>query len=260
MDELDFHRSLFRAGTLIDVGAHAGALSLPMAELPGARVIAFEPLPAAFARLEAAVRARWGGIPAHIELHQAALGAETGQIVLEVPVVAGTAQEQWASTVKDYEAMRAADARIEAVQRFAVPMLRLDDLDLPDVTAIKLDAEGAEAEVLLGATATLRRCRPVLSIEIEERHRPGSTTAVPAWLANLGYQGFFEFWGDWRPIASFDPAQLQRASPSPANFEVSDPYVFCFYFIPPERRPELRRLARLDGRCGPMPIGRAAYP
>ena len=118
-------------------------------------------------------------------------------------------------------------------------------LHLTEVTAIKLDAEGAEAEVLQGAHDTLRRCRPVLSIEIEERHRAGSTRAVPALLAQLGYQGFYEFWGEWRPIEGFDPAIMQRASPSPASFEVSDPYVFCFYFVPPERRDDLRRLARL---------------
>jgi FkbM family methyltransferase len=247
VDELDFHRALFRPGTIVDVGAHAGAFSLPLAELPGARVIAFEPLPSAFARLEAAMRGRYGAIPAHVELCRAALGAATGEIMLEVPVVGGVAQEQWASTVKDYEAMRAGDARIEAVRRFTVPMLRLDDLALHDLTAIKLDAEGAELEVLRGAAATLHRCRPVLSIEIEERHRPGSTRAVPAWLAGVGYQGFYEFWGDWRAIDGFDAAVLQRASPSPASFTVSDPYVFCFYFVPPERRAELRRLARLDG-------------
>jgi hypothetical protein len=162
-----------------------------------------------------------------------------------VPVVAGEPQEQWASTVKDYETMRGTDARIEAVQRFAVPVLRLDDLGLSDVTAIKLDAEGAELEVLQGAATTLARCRPVLSIEIEERHRPGSTSAVPAWLAWLGYHGFYEFWGDWRPVEGFDPETMQRASPSPASFQVSDPYVFCFYFVPPERLTDLRLLARL---------------
>jgi FkbM family methyltransferase len=245
--ELDFHRALFRAGSIVDVGAHAGALTLPLAELPGARVIAFEPLPSAFARLEAAVCARYGGIPGHVELHRAALGAASGEVVLEVPVVGGAAQEEWASTVKDYGAMRAGDARIEAVRRFTVPMLRLDELGLHNLTAMKLDAEGAEEEVLRGAAATLRRCRPVLSIEIEERHRPGSTRAVPALLAAIGYQGFYEFWGEWRAVEGFDAAVLQFASPSPASFEVSDPYVFCFYFVPPERRAELRQLARLDG-------------
>ncbi len=245
MDELDFHRALFRPGRIIDIGAHAGALTLPLAALPGARIVAFEPLPSAFARLRAAVLARYGAIPPHLELHQAALGDHAGEIALEVPVVGGIAQEQWASTAKDYEALRAADARIDAVERIPVPLLRLDDFGFTDVTAVKLDAEGAEAEVLHGALGTLRRCRPVLSVEIEERHRTGSTRAVPALLAQLGYRGFYEFWGEWRPIEGFDPAVMQHASPSPASFEVSDPYVFCFYFVPPERRDELSLLARL---------------
>lgn len=245
MDELDFHRALARPGTVLDIGAHAGALTLPLSELPGLRVIAFEPLPTAFARLEAALQARYGGIPAHVELRREALGDRAGDTVLEVPVVGGAAQEQWASVVKDYDGMRRSDPRIEAVRRFAVTVVRLDDLALTDVTAVKLDAEGAEEEVLRGATDTLRRCRPVLSVEIEERHRPGSLRAVPALLAGLGYLGFYEFWGEWRDIAGFDPAAMQRGSPSPASFEVSDPYVFCFYFVPPERRAELGALGRL---------------
>lgn len=246
MDELDFHRALFRPGRIIDVGAHDGALTLPLAELPGARVIAFEPLPAAFARLHAAVLERYGSIPGHLELHRAALGDRVGEINVEVPIVGGIPQEQWASTVKDYEIIRTADPRIDAVERFSVPLMRLDDLALGDITAIKLDAEGAEAEVLRGALATLRRCRPVLSVEIEERHRPGSTHTVPALLADLGYRGFYEFWGEWQPVEVFDPLHMQRASPSPASFEVSDPYIFVFYFVAPERRGELRRLARLE--------------
>jgi FkbM family methyltransferase len=246
VDELDFHRALYCPGSIVDVGAHAGALTLPLAELAGARVIAFEPLPSAFARLEAAVRARYDAIPPHVELHQAALGDRTGEITLEVPIVGGVAHEQWASVAKDYEAIRAADPRVDAVRRFSVPLMRLDDLGLPDVTAIKLDAEGAEEEVIRGAAATLRRCRPVLSIEIEERHRRGSTRALPALLAGLGYEGFYEFWGEWRPVEAFDPMLMQRASPSPASFEVSEPYVFLFYFVPPERREALRTLARLD--------------
>jgi len=68
---------------------------------------------------------------------------------------------------------------------------------------------------------------------------------VPALLRQLGYLGFYEFYGEWRPIEGFEVNRMQRGSPSPASFEVSDPYVFCFYFVPPERRAELAALARL---------------
>jgi FkbM family methyltransferase len=245
MDEPDFHRALFRPGTLVDVGAHSGSLTLALADLPWTRILAFEPLPTAFDRLQQAMRTHWGRIPAHVVLRPEALGNAAGTLRLEVPVVAGEAQEQWASVAKDYAALQADDPRIESIRRYTVPVLPLDALELDDVTAIKLDAEGAEEEVLRGAAATLRRCHPVLSVEIEERHRPGSTRRVPDLLAQLGYEGWYEFYGDWRPIAQFDPAAMQRASPSPASFAVSDPYVFCFYFVPPDRRPDLARLARV---------------
>ncbi len=239
MDELVFLSALHRPGTLIDVGAHDGALAIPLARLPGARVIAFEPLPVAFARLSAAVET--AGVT--IQLRPEALGEGPGRAVLEVPSVAGVAQEQWASLAKDYAAIAAGDARVDAVARTEVAVIALDSLDLADVTAIKVDAEGFEEEVLQGAAATLARCRPVLSVEIEERHRSGSTARVPAFLAGLGYAGFFHLNGVWWPIAAFDAAQMQWASPSPASYEVSDPYVFVFFFVPDERQAELAALA-----------------
>ena len=246
MDELDFHRALFRPGTLIDAGAHDGGLTLPFAALPGAKVIAFEPLPQAFGRLQNLVLAQYGGsVPSHISLQQTALGDQAGEIVLEVPVVGGVMQEQWASVAKDYEGLRAADPRIETIHRVTVAIQPLDALALADVTGIKIDVEGAEAEVLRGARETLLRCQPVLSVEIEERHRPGNLRRVPYFLSELGYQGFYEYLGEWRKIEQFDPLAMQRASPSPADFKVSDPYIFCFYFVPRDRVGELAQLARL---------------
>ena len=126
-----------------------------------------------------------------------------------------------------------------------MPTLPLDGLALDDVSAMKIDVEGAEQEVLRGALDTLRRCHPVLSIEIEERHRAGSTRDVPELLRTLGYRGFFEFWGEWRPIETLDIATMQHGSPSPAAFEVSHPYVFSFCFVPEDRVAELAQLARL---------------
>ena len=160
MDELAFHRALFRRGTIVDVGAHEGALTLPLAALPGARVLAFEPLPPAFSRLEAAVRAAHGGaVPRHIELRREALGTGPGRLSLEVPVVGGVAQERWASVAKDYAGIAADDPRVERILRWDVDVVALDSLKLGDVTAMKVDAEGAEEEVLRGAEATLRRCK-----------------------------------------------------------------------------------------------------
>lgn len=237
MDEISFHRALFRPGTIIDVGAHDGGLTLPLAALPGARVLAFEPLPPAFARLAAAVR----GL-GNVELRREALGLGPGRLSLEVPVVGGVAQEQWASVAKDYAGIAAADPRVEEILRWDVEVVALDSLGLGDVTAMKVDAEGAEEEVLRGAEATLRRCMPVLTVEIEERHRVGSTRDVPRFLAGLGYRGFYALDGAWHAVEGFDARVMQVASPSPASFEASDPYVFIFGFVPAGRVGELKEV------------------
>lgn len=240
MDETTFHSLLHRPGTLVDVGAHDGLITIPLARLPASRVIAFEPLPPAFARLRAALGRAFGGMPAHVECHAAALGDRAGEVALTMPVLDGAAQEQWASTAKDYAAHLS--ARV-SVQRFTVPLRRLDDFAIPDLTSIKIDAEGAEYEILRGARETLLRCRPVLTLEVEERHRAGSTWAVPAFLDALGYDVLFELRGEWLPIAALDRATMQRASPDPSVFEASDPYVFVFYALPREEAAGM--LARL---------------
>ncbi|HEV7456742.1 MAG TPA: FkbM family methyltransferase [Roseococcus sp.] len=222
MEEIDFFRALHRPGTILDIGAHDGLLTAPLAELPGAHVIAFEPLPSAMARL----RERLGTHP-RVTLRTEALGAAHGEATLTLPVVAGEAAEQWASLAKTY----AGHAGV-TTERHPVTVLPLDALELTDVTAIKLDAEGYEEEVLRGGRETLRRCRPVLSVEIEERHRPGSTVAVPALLAEWGYTAWFWHAGRLHPFAAFDAATMQVASPDPSVFAASDPYIFTFFFLP----------------------------
>jgi FkbM family methyltransferase len=235
MDEIGFLTALHRSGTVVDVGAHDGLLALPLARLTGARVLAFEPLPSAFARLSVAC----AGI-GNIVLHREALGAAPGSLTLSVPVVDGVPHEQWASTVKSYDqhGSRVASLKVD------VPVITLDSLELADLTAMKIDAEGAEYEVLQGAHATLRRCRPVLSLELEERHREGSTWAVPAFLDALDYVVCFELGGRWHPMAALDRPTMQQASADPSNFAASDPYVFNFFAWPRERDADARRICQ----------------
>ena len=234
MDELTFLAALHRPGTIVDVGAHEGLLTLPLAALPGARVLAFEPLPEAREALRRAT-ADTPGVTVRAE----ALGDAPGTLSLAVPVLDGTPQWQWASTAKTYAAHES--ARV-AVRRTAVPVITLDSLALPGCTAVKLDAEGAELAVLRGARATLARCRPVLTLELEERHAEGCTWSVPAFLDALGYETLFAHDGRWHPMAALHRPTMQRASPDPSVFEASDPYVFNFYAWPLERAAEARAL------------------
>ncbi len=229
---MTFLTALHRAGTIVDVGAHSGLLTRPLAALRGSVVLAFEPLPTVLPALRAAVAA----LP-NVEVRAEALSDGPGRLVLSVPVLDGVPAAQWASTAKDY-----ARHPHVAVQAFEVSTTRLDDLGLTDLTAIKLDAEGAEYAVLRGARETLARCRPVLTLELEERHAEGCTWAVPAFLDALGFEVAFEHAGRWHQMSALHRPTMQRASPDPAVFAASDPYVFNFYAWPRERDAEARAL------------------
>lgn len=47
-----------------------------------------------------------------------------------------------------------------------IPTLQIDDLGLPICDLIQLDLEGWEMYALLGAKATIEKCRPILMIEV----------------------------------------------------------------------------------------------
>ncbi|QPN59134.1 FkbM family methyltransferase [Synechococcus sp. CBW1002] len=71
-----------------------------------------------------------------------------------------------------------------------VPIKRLDDYSLTDVSFIKIDIEGHELQCLKGAETLLNSFHPALLIEIEERHCPGNLVAVPDFLRTFDYHPF----------------------------------------------------------------------
>lgn len=64
----------------------------------------------------------------------------------------------------------------------------LDSLNLQDVDYLKLDVEGYEGRVILGALETIERCRPV--VQVEEKRLPHSYVGPSArsLLEGMGYK------------------------------------------------------------------------
>jgi FkbM family methyltransferase len=147
--EAVFRRLVKPGSTVFDVGANAGFFSVLSAEL-GAEVHAFEPNPAVQELLQ--TTASLGG---QITVSRCACGAETGTMTLYV----SNAGETGSSGV-----MVALDR--ESVQ---VGVITLDEYSedhgvYPQI--VKIDVEGAEADVLRGMHQILRRDRPTLIIEL----------------------------------------------------------------------------------------------
>ena len=134
--------------TVIDVGVGPGTFDL-YAGLPDAQLVLVEPLAEWSGHMEAIQRAR----PAEIVL--AVAGATAGETQISVHPV------PWNSSV--FGAPRGEDLKQEWR---TVPMVRLDDvvqdLAVAGPFVIKVDVEGAELEVLAGATEALAETELVL--------------------------------------------------------------------------------------------------
>jgi FkbM family methyltransferase len=116
-----------------------------------------------------------------------------------------------------------------------VKTFKIDDLGLTDVTFMKVDVEGHEISVLEGAMELLKRDRPTILLEAEERHHAGAVRAVRALLEPLKYEGFMLERGTLGSIRRFDPAIHQSAEAAAARSLPGHPanvYINNFFFIP----------------------------
>jgi FkbM family methyltransferase len=102
----------------------------------------------------------------------------------------------------------------------------LDDLALPPCGFIKIDVEGHEAAVLRGASRLIARDRPVLLIELEQRHTGEPIEASLQAVMGMGYAASFLRDGVETPIAGFDPDADHRGRADRPG------YVFNFIFRP----------------------------
>jgi FkbM family methyltransferase len=246
LTELEAHLKLARPGTLIDVGAHAGAFTLPLAQLPDVCVLAFEPIPDVAQRLQERVKHELRERAGNVAVFSVALGDLPRRATLSIPTVDGSPVLEWASIAKDFERMRAQDpAHLGATVSYEVDVWPLDSLDLDDVKSIKLDAEGNEFAIVRGARHTIARCRPFISVELEERHAAGCTWSVPAFLDALRYDAYFVHEQTVYPVSALDRGLMHRASSAPSCREYSDPYIFEYYFIPREDTAMRRRFMQL---------------
>lgn len=71
-----------------------------------------------------------------------------------------------------------------------VPVVTVDDLDLYDLDFLQLDIEGYEWHALSGAIETLKRCKPLVQLELRDftLNYGKSDYEVRALLGSLGYR------------------------------------------------------------------------
>jgi FkbM family methyltransferase len=150
---------LFPAGGVaVDVGANWGMYSYALSKI-ASKVYAFEINPALAADLESYGQSK-------IQVVNAGLSSASGNMVLHVPVSNnGFAMSGWGTL---HPANLPSDAT--EIRQIEVQVKPLDEFALSDVTFIKIDVEGHEVEVLIGASETIKRWRPHVLVEVAERN------------------------------------------------------------------------------------------
>ncbi len=139
----------------VDIGAHAGDFLDRFLEFaPHGKHLAFEPIPAMADNL----KIKYPSLEVHCCALSDATGETTFQFVPEMPAWSGLRAQPYPGETQP--------------QQIPVKIQRLDDIipaELP-VSFIKIDVEGAELEVLRGASEVLQNNKPIVLFECGKIH------------------------------------------------------------------------------------------
>jgi FkbM family methyltransferase len=173
-------------GVVFDVGAHAGQMAKLFAIMaPRGHVHAFEPGAYALSILRPMVRLKGRG---RISIDPIAFGAERSTLTLSTPIkksgslgfgLSHLGQGGEGDNVYRHE------VAVETIDRYVA------DRGITRLDLIKADIEGWEMQLLLGATETLAKLRPVVFLEAVDFYlaRAGdSRAALWAFMRQHGYR------------------------------------------------------------------------
>jgi FkbM family methyltransferase len=171
-----------RGGTMLDIGGWYGPWTRRMARRAD-KVVAIEPTP-----LHAILRRT---APSNVEVIAAAASDHAGEAEIWLgPSGVGA------------EGVSSLHRRDVHGVSMKVALITVDELALDDVSFMKIDVDGHEVPVLLGAMETIKRWRPRLFIEVEERIQPVS--ALNGLLESVDYRGWVLPGRQWMPLSGFD--------------------------------------------------------
>jgi FkbM family methyltransferase len=184
------NKSLFSGGTAIDIGANLGNHSLYFSD-HFHKVLSFEPNPRTYKVLQLNAE-----LAENVQCFNEGVSDTSADVLLET---CNTNSGRSAITSNDNGSARS--IRVKALDSV------IDESET--VRLIKIDVEGHEEKVLIGAEQTIRRNRPIILFEQhKEDFRDGSTPSIDL-LKSYGYVNFAVI-EDWPPLHKHLPGFFRR--------------------------------------------------
>jgi FkbM family methyltransferase len=161
----EFEEHVVRGTTALDVGAHIGSLTVPLARLvgPEGRVYAFEPQKHVYREL----------------VHNLRLNELSNAIPLRFAVSSEPRIIEMTPIVIDDGWVRVGEGGDKAEAR------TIDSFGFSNVSVIKIDFEFHEVEVLKGAEETINAFHPVIFAEIGRQNLKVAETMLAGWGYSL---------------------------------------------------------------------------
>lgn len=199
--------SIITGDVIWDIGANVGFYTRQFAEWTGeqGKVVAFEPLPAAFFELQKVVTAAGPGV--HIETRNEALAECTGKAMFDLGDALSDAGITTTAHLGDDHCSKPQGRLVEVFVNTVDEAVGTNAVTAPNVT--KIDVEGFEEEVLIGGAATFSSLRSrhifieVHFARLDERHKGDAPARMVRMLKDWGYK-----------VKWADPSHLHAARPS----------------------------------------------
>ena len=152
-------------------------------------VHAFEPNPIIYEDLQKNLLK----ITKNVKIYNFALSNNNKNVTLKVPIRNPNFSEK--NYEEYFEMGRATIHTLNEVKNFKsfnVETKKLDDFKfLNKISFIKIDVEGHENEVIKGSLNLINIHKPILLVEIEEKHTKKNVNETLNYINSLGYESFF---------------------------------------------------------------------
>ena len=194
----------------IDIGANVGVWSYWLSKY-AKQVESFEPNPKVFNALKN-IKIK------NVNSYNIALSNKTGSVDLLIPKGSKGFSNQGASL---------SSIKVQGEHKsISIEAKRLDEYNFLDVDFIKIDVEGHEHEVIEGARVTIKKFKPTMVIEMEEKHNQIPIEEQISSVEKMGYQCcvFIN-----ETIIKIKEIDLDKFHRNPTN---KDTYLFNFIFYP----------------------------